>query len=55
MSDLQIFTSPEFGDVRTIVEGDNVLFCGNDVARVLGYAVPRKALQDHCKGVLKRN
>lgn len=27
----------------------------SDVAKALGYAVPRKALFDHCKGVLKRN
>lgn len=55
MTDLQIFNNPEFGDIRTIVEGDTVLFCGNDVAKSLGYAVPQKALRDHCKGVLKRN
>ena len=55
MNDIQIFSNPEFGEVRTVEENGTVLFCGNDVAKALGYAVPRKALFDHCKGVLKRN
>lgn len=55
MNDLQIFTNPEFGEIRTVAENDTVLFCGSDVAKALGYAVPQKAIYDHCKGVLKRN
>lgn len=55
MSDLQIFQNEEFGSVRTVEENGKILFCGKDVAEALGYAVPRKALLDHCKGVLKRN
>lgn len=54
MNDLQIFNNPDFGEIRTIVEGENVLFCGNDVARILGYADPKGAVRDHCCGVLKR-
>lgn len=50
----QIFQNQEFGEVRTIVEGEKVFFCGSDVARALGYANPSKALSDHCKGVTKR-
>lgn len=55
MNKLQIFKNADFGEVRTIEENGTVLFCGNDLAKALGYAVPRKALFDHCKGVLKRN
>lgn len=55
MNELQIFNNPDFGEVRTLEENGAVLFCGSDVAKALGYAVPRKALFDHCKGVLKRN
>ena len=55
MNELQIFNNPEFGEIRTLNENGVPLFCGNDVAKALGYAVPRKALFDHCKGVLKRN
>ena len=45
----RIFSNPEFGNVRTIVEDDKVLFCGSDVARALGYTNSRKALADHTK------
>lgn len=55
MNELHIFNNPDFGEVRTLEENGKVLFCGSDVAKALGYAVPRKALFDHCKGVLKRN
>lgn len=49
-NNLQIFTNEQFGDIRTVEENGKVLFCGFDVAKALGYAVPRKALFDHCKG-----
>ena len=52
---MQVFSNPEFGEIRTLCEGDKVLFCGSDVAKALGYAIPRKALLDHCPSVLKRN
>ena len=40
--------------VRTIkIEGE-LWFVGKDVAEILGYANPSKALGDHCKGVAKR-
>lgn len=55
MNDLQIFNNPQFGEIRTIVENDTILFCGSDVARSLGYANPRDALRCHCKGVVKRD
>ncbi len=55
MEQLKIFKNPEFGQVRTIEEDGKIYFCGNDVAMALGYARPAKAIQDHCKGVLKRD
>lgn len=57
MNEIAIFNNPEFGgDLRTTVEPNGkVLFCGNDVARALGYKNPRSALQSHCKGVVKRD
>jgi len=54
MNELQIFESEQFGQVRTITEDGNVLFCGADVARALGYARPQNAISAHCKGALKR-
>ena len=55
MNELQIFKNDMFGEIRTIDEEGRVLFCGKDVALALGYAIPHKAIQTHCKGVLKRN
>ena len=55
MNDIRVFQNQQFGQVRTIEEDGKVLFCGNDVARALGYTNPRKALADHCKGVTKRD
>ena len=51
---IQVFEDSEFGSVRTIEEGDKVLFCGSDIAKALGYAKPQNALAAHCKGALKR-
>lgn len=55
MCNLAVFSSSEFGTVRTLEEAGAVLFCAVDVAKALGYASPRKAIASHCKGVLKRN
>ena len=54
MNEIQIFSNPDFGEVRTLEENGAVLFCGSDVAKALGYTNPSKALSDHCKGVTKR-
>ncbi len=50
MNEIKIFSNKEFGDVRTITDGDKLLFCGSDVAKALGYAIPHKAVRNHCKG-----
>ena len=50
MNDLQIFTSNQFGEIRTLEdESGKVLFCGADIAKALGYTNPKKAITDHCK------
>ena len=51
MNDLQIFRSEDFGNIRTAEENGKILFCGNDVAKALGYARPADAITAHCKGV----
>lgn len=53
MNELKIFENPKFGSVRTLEEDGKVLFCGSDVAKALGYAIPTKAVNTHCKGVSK--
>lgn len=50
----QIFNNPEFGELRTIEEGDKIYFVATDAARMLGYAKPSNAVSAHCKGALKR-
>lgn len=55
MNELNLFENSEFGSIRTVIEDGKVLFCGNDVAKALGYSNPRDALNRHCKGVVKRD
>ena len=52
--ELQIFNNPEFGELRTIEEGDKIYFVASDAAKMLGYAKPSNAISTHCKGALKR-
>ncbi len=53
MNNLEIFKNNEFGEIRTIIENGKVLFCGSDTAKALGYVIPSKAVNTHCKGVSK--
>lgn len=46
---IEIFKNEQFGEVRTILEGEKVLFCAADVAKALGYTNPNKAVNDHCR------
>ena len=55
MGEMQIFSNPEFGQVR-VVERDGVpWFVGKDVAEKLGYQNTSKALADHVDDVDKLN
>lgn len=48
MNELQIFNSEEFGEIRTVTDkAETVWFCGNDVAKALGYERGAKAIADH--------
>ena len=53
MNELQIFNSPEFGDIRTAEIDGKPYFVANDVARALGYKRPADAVTAHCKGSVK--
>ena len=55
MNELQVFENNQFGQMRTLTENGNTLFCGSDVAKALGYVNPSKALNDHCRGITKRD
>lgn len=53
--ELQIFSNEEFGEVRMTEIDGKPYFVATDVATALGYINPRKAVNDHCKGVTKRD
>lgn len=53
MNELRIFENSEFGNVRTMEIDGKPYFVANDVAKALGYAVPKDAVTRHCKGALK--
>lgn len=57
MNEIMIFNNPEFGSVRTVCIDGEPWLVGKDVAAILGYSNPRKALIDHVdaddKGVTK--
>lgn len=47
MNDIKVFENDAFGSVRTIDHEGDVWFVGKDVAEILGYTNPSKALADH--------
>ncbi len=54
-NDIQVFKNEDLNaSIRTIEQDGQILFCGKDVATVLGYANPTKAIRDHCNGGPKR-
>jgi len=47
MDELKQFYNEEFGNVRTVMVGDEPYFVGKDVAEALGYSNTRDALVTH--------
>ena len=46
-TNIQIFTSDIFGEIRTCQVNNQIMFVGKDVAAALGYTDPQKALKMH--------
>ena len=46
-NELKIFENPAFGSIRTVEMDGTPYFVGKDVAEVLGYSNPQKAIRDH--------
>ena len=46
-TNIQIFTSEVFGEIRTCQVNNQIMFVGKDVAKALGYKNPQKAIRDH--------
>lgn len=48
MNEIQIFNSPQFGEIRTATDDNNEpLFCAADVCKALGYVNGRDAISKH--------
>lgn len=54
MNDLQIFSNPEFGQVRTVELAGQPWLVGKDVAEALGYKNPSNAILNHVDDEDKR-
>ena len=46
-TEIQIFTSEVFGEIRTCQVNNQIMFVGKDVAQALGYSNTRDALRKH--------
>lgn len=53
MNELMIFDNEMFGEIRFVDVDGKPYAIASDVARALGYAIPSKAVNTHCKGVSK--
>jgi prophage antirepressor-like protein len=49
MSNIQTFKHEMFGEIQVLVENGEVYFPATEVASILGYSNPHKAVRDHCK------
>jgi hypothetical protein len=49
MNELQIFKSEKFGEIEILVENGKEYFPATEVAKILGYSNPQKAIRDHCR------
>lgn len=47
MNTMQIFNNQQFGQIRVVELQNQPYFAGIDVANILGYENPQKALRDH--------
>lgn len=51
MNKIKEFMNEKFGTVRTVEINGVIYFVASDIARILGYKNPQKAIRDHCKRV----
>ncbi len=52
-NELQVFNNGLFGSIRIVELDDKPYAVASDVARILGYSEPHKAVARHCKGGTK--
>lgn len=57
MNEIQIYSNPKFGEIRTVTINSEPWFVGKDVAQVLGYSDTAQAIRKHVdaedKGVVE--
>ncbi len=46
-SAIKIFNNPQFGEISTIEVNNEPFFIGSEIAYILGYSNPQKAIRDH--------
>ena len=49
MTQMQTFSHNMFGNLEVFIQNGKEYFPATDVAKVLGYTNPTKAVRDHCK------
>ena len=49
MNELQIFKSEKVGEIEILIENGREYFPATEVAKILGYKDPNKAINTHCK------
>lgn len=55
LNQLQIFNSPEFGQVRMLEISNKPYFVASDIAKALGYRNIQDAILRHCRWVVKHD
>lgn len=51
---LELFAHPDFVNLRTIIDGEQICVCAKDAATALGYSNTKDAIRRYCEGVVKR-
>jgi len=49
LTEIRVFNHEMFGELQVLVENGEIYFPATDVAIILGYTNPHKAIKDHCK------
>ena len=49
-NELTVFENEKFGKLEVLVENGKEYFPATEIAKILGYSNPQKAIRDHCRG-----
>ena len=48
-NELTVFENEKFGKLEVLVENGKEYFPATEIAKILGYSNPQKAIRDHCR------